>query len=129
MAKDVRTGRETAYGRSLADASISCQVCESVPGARAESGWTAKWSKLGLLAEGFERRGMSPDEARRAARRAYGGVEQAKELHREARSFIRIEQLFKDVRLRRAQSVADAGFYGGSRFQIQRFAILGVVHT
>ena len=55
-------------------------------------------SHLALLAEDFERRGLSPDEARLAARRAYGGVEQAKELHREARSFIRIEQLFQDVR-------------------------------
>ena len=55
-------------------------------------------SHLALLAEDFERRGLSPDEARRAARRAYGGVEQAKELHRETRSFIRIEQLFQDVR-------------------------------
>ncbi len=54
-------------------------------------------SHLALLAEDFERRGLSPDEARLAARRAYGGVEQAKELHREARSFIRIEQLFQDV--------------------------------
>ena len=34
----------------------------------------------------------------RAARRAYGGVEQAKELHREARSFMWIEQFVKDVR-------------------------------
>ena len=55
-------------------------------------------SHLALLTEDFERRGSSPDEARQAARRAYGGVEQAKELHREARSFIHIEQLFKDVR-------------------------------
>jgi hypothetical protein len=55
-------------------------------------------SHLALLEEDFERRGLSPDEARQAARRAYGGVEQAKELHRETRSFIRIEQVFQDVR-------------------------------
>jgi predicted permease len=54
-------------------------------------------SHLALLKEDFERRGLSPEEAARAARRAYGGVEQAKELHREARSFVWIEQLFKDV--------------------------------
>jgi hypothetical protein len=34
-------------------------------------------SHLILLADDFERRGMSPEEARLAARRAYGGVEQA----------------------------------------------------
>ena len=55
-------------------------------------------SHLALLAEDFERRGLSPDEARLAARRAYGGVEQAKELHREARSFMWMEHLFQDAR-------------------------------
>src|SRR5580692_5314353 len=56
---------------------------------------------LALLQEDFERRGMPPEDARLAARRAFrdqgGGVEQAKELHREARSFVWIEQLFKDL--------------------------------
>ena len=52
---------------------------------------------LSLLQDEFERRGVPPEEARLAARRTHGGVEQAKELHREARSFIWIEQLFKDV--------------------------------
>ena len=45
---------------------------------------------LALLQDSFERRGLAPAEARLAARRAYGGVEQAKELHREARSFLPI---------------------------------------
>jgi putative ABC transport system permease protein len=68
-------------------------------GPRAESEMAREIeSHLALLEEDFERRGLSPDEARLAARRAYGGVEQAKELHREARSFIRIEQLVQDVR-------------------------------
>src|SRR5580698_7974452 len=53
---------------------------------------------LALIAEDFERRGLSAGEARQAAHRSYGGVAQAKELHREARSFMRIEQLFQDVR-------------------------------
>jgi putative ABC transport system permease protein len=51
-----------------------------------------------MLQEDFERRGLSPEDAKLAARRAYGGVEQAKELHREARSFQWIEHLFKDLR-------------------------------
>src|SRR5580698_7502445 len=52
---------------------------------------------LTLLQDDFEQRGMSPQEAALAARRAYGGVEQAKELHREARTFLWIEQLFRDL--------------------------------
>ncbi len=55
-------------------------------------------SHLALLREGFERQGMPPAEAALAARRAYGGVEQSKELHREARSFLWIEELARDVR-------------------------------
>ncbi len=53
---------------------------------------------LALLAEDFEHRGLSPEEARQAAHRAYGGIEQAKELHRDARSFPRFEQLLRDIR-------------------------------
>jgi predicted permease len=53
---------------------------------------------LALLQEDFERRGMNSQEAALAARRAYGGVEQAKELHREARSFVGIEQFAQDLR-------------------------------
>src|SRR5579862_7387264 len=53
---------------------------------------------LALLQDEFENQGMAPQDARRAAKRAYGGVEQTKELHRETRSFVWIEQLFKDIR-------------------------------
>ena len=45
-------------------------------------------SHLILLEDDFQRRGMTPDEARLAARRAYGGVEQAKQLHRDERSIL-----------------------------------------
>jgi len=55
-------------------------------------------SHLALLQEKFERGGLAPLEARLAARRAYGGVEQAKELHREVRSFVWLEHLAKDIR-------------------------------
>jgi hypothetical protein len=55
-------------------------------------------SHLALLADDFERRGMSPDEARLAARRAYGGVEQAKQAHRDERSLLWIEQTIQDLR-------------------------------
>jgi len=55
-------------------------------------------SHLALLQDEFRRRGMSADEARLAAKRAYGGVEQAKELHRETRSWIWLEQVRQDTR-------------------------------
>jgi predicted permease len=55
-------------------------------------------SHLTLLADDFERRGMAPEEARLAARRAYGGVEQAKQAHRDERSPLWIEQAVQDLR-------------------------------
>jgi predicted permease len=55
-------------------------------------------SHLALLEDEFLRRGMDLPEARLAARRAYGGIEQAKELHRDARSLAWLEQLLQDVR-------------------------------
>src|SRR6202789_2957742 len=55
-------------------------------------------SHLALFEDDFRRQGMSQDEARIAARRAYGGVEQAKQLHREERSILWMEQTFADLR-------------------------------
>jgi predicted permease len=53
---------------------------------------------LALLEEDYQRQGMTPEEARMAARRTYGGVEQSKELHRDERSFLWLEQAWQDVR-------------------------------
>jgi hypothetical protein len=53
-------------------------------------------SHLALLQEDFEKRGLTPEAARREAQRSYGGLEQAKELHRETRSFPWLDQLTKD---------------------------------
>ncbi|MGP0076638.1 MAG: ADOP family duplicated permease [Bryobacteraceae bacterium] len=53
---------------------------------------------LDLLEDEFERRGMPRKDARLAALRAYGGVEQAKELHRGERSFLAVEQTLRDFR-------------------------------
>src|SRR5436309_13338404 len=53
---------------------------------------------LELLTEENIRRGMSPAEARYAARREFGGVEQAKELHRDQRGLPFLETLLQDVR-------------------------------
>jgi len=55
-------------------------------------------SHLALLADDLERRGMSPEDARLAAKRAYGGVEQAKQAHRDERSLLWMEQALQDLR-------------------------------
>jgi len=64
---------------------------------RAESDLTREVeSHLGLLEEQFRLEGMSPEDARLAARRAFGGVEQAKEHQRDARAFRWIDDLRRD---------------------------------
>jgi putative ABC transport system permease protein len=55
-------------------------------------------SHLQLLQDDFRLRGMSADEARLAAKRAYGGIEQAKELHRETRTWLWLDQARQDIR-------------------------------
>lgn len=53
---------------------------------------------LAMMEEDFRRRGMSAEEAKLAARRAFGGMEQAKERYRDQRGFIGLEQLWQDAR-------------------------------
>ena len=55
-------------------------------------------SHLALLEDEHLKRGMNREEARLAAKRSYGGVEQAKECQRQERSFIWLEQTRRDVR-------------------------------
>jgi len=55
-------------------------------------------SHLTLIADEFERRGMSPEEARLAARRAYGSVEQAKQAHRDERAPLWVQHILQDLR-------------------------------
>jgi putative ABC transport system permease protein len=53
---------------------------------------------LDMLTEENMRRGMSPVEARHAARREFGGVEQTKELYRQQRGIQLIDALLQDLR-------------------------------
>jgi len=55
-------------------------------------------SHLALLEDEYARRGLPPDQAHVAARRAFGGVAQARELHRDARSFVWFEDAWQDLR-------------------------------
>jgi predicted permease len=67
-------------------------------------------SHLAHLEEDFRRQGMSVEEARLAARRTYGGVEQAKQLHRDERSILWFEQTRQNVRFSIRQLRKSPGF-------------------
>ena len=53
---------------------------------------------LALLEDEYRRRGMTPDEATLAARRAIGSVALAKDRHRDARSIAWLDDLQRDLR-------------------------------
>ncbi len=53
---------------------------------------------LEMLTEEHIHRGMTPEEARHAARREFGGVEQAKLIHREQRGLPLLDGFMQDVR-------------------------------
>ena len=55
-------------------------------------------SHLASLENEYRRRGMTPDGARLAARRAMGSVALAKDLHRDARGFVWLDDLRQDLR-------------------------------
>jgi predicted permease len=67
-------------------------------------------SHLALLEEDFLCSGLSAEEAHLAARRAYGGVEQAKQMHRDERSILWLEQLGQDIRYALRQLCMAPGF-------------------
>jgi predicted permease len=54
-------------------------------------------SHLQLLEDEFLRRGLTPQAAKQAARRTLGGVEQTKEIHRDARSIRWLLEIRRDV--------------------------------
>ena len=55
-------------------------------------------SHLAEATEEYVRQGLSPEEARRAAQRSFGGVTQAREVYRQVRSFMWLEDFARDVR-------------------------------
>src|SRR2546429_8632557 len=65
---------------------------------------------LALLEDEYLRQGMTADDARRAARLAYGGVEQTKQLHRDERSFQGLSQILQDTRYTLRQLRKSPGF-------------------
>ncbi len=67
-------------------------------------------SHLAMLLEENLRRGMLPDEARRAALRSFGGVEQAKEAYRDQRGLPFLETLIRDARYGLRMLAKNPGF-------------------
>ena len=53
---------------------------------------------LALLEEDFLRRGLAPDEARRAAQLECGNLELTRQLHRDGRAFLWLAQAAQDIR-------------------------------
>jgi predicted permease len=65
---------------------------------------------LALLEDEYLSQGMTAEEARLAAKRAYGGVEQAKQLHRNERSYQGVAQTLQDIRYTLRQLGKSPGF-------------------
>src|SRR5215469_7752725 len=65
---------------------------------------------LEMLVEENLRRGMLPEEARYAALRSFGGVEQAKEEYRDQRGLPMLETLAQDLRSGLSQLRRNPGF-------------------
>ena len=55
-------------------------------------------SHLAEATEEYVRQGLSPEEARWAAQRSFGGVTQTREVYRDVRSFVWVEDVARDVR-------------------------------
>lgn len=65
---------------------------------------------LALIEDEFLRRGLTPAQARIAAKRAFDGVDRAKEMHRDARSLAWLEHAWRDLRYASATLRKNRGF-------------------
>lgn len=65
---------------------------------------------LALLEEEFQRRGMSAEDARVAARRSFGRVDRVRETHRDARSLMWIEDVGRDLHYAKRTLARSPGF-------------------
>jgi hypothetical protein len=65
---------------------------------------------LAEAADEYERQGMSPEQARLAALRAFGGVSQVEQVHRDMRSLTWLDDLRMDLRHTRRRLMRNPGF-------------------
>lgn len=65
---------------------------------------------LELLAADYERQGLTPEQARQAARRAFGGVEQMKEIYRDRAGVSALRACVRDLRFAARLLVKERGF-------------------
>ncbi|MGH9585412.1 MAG: ABC transporter permease, partial [Acidobacteriaceae bacterium] len=87
------------------------RFCQLFTNSRAEAELAKEIAAhLALLEDEYLRQGMNPDDARLAARRAYGGVEQAKQLHRNERAFQGLVHILQDTRFTFRQLRKSPGF-------------------
>src|ERR1700688_331819 len=89
---------------------------------------------LELAVEENLRRGMPPEEARRQALIRFGGVEQAKERHRDARTLPTLDELSQDLRYALRTFRRDRGFVAIAIFILTlgigaNIAVFSVVNT
>lgn len=73
-------------------------ICAVWPSAREADLERELLSHVALVEDEHRLRGLSPEDARRLARRGVGSVAYAKDLHRDARSFVWIDDLRRDIR-------------------------------
>jgi putative ABC transport system permease protein len=77
---------------------FACRLLNAMRPARAESELAREIaSHVALLEDDYRRRGMTPEEAARAAAIAFGGKTQTQDLHRDARSFAWLDDLRRDL--------------------------------
>src|ERR1700690_3806435 len=67
-------------------------------------------SHIDLAVEENQKRGMSPQQARTAAMRSFGGVTQVRETYREQRGIPMLEQINRDIRFALRQLLRSPGF-------------------
>ncbi len=72
-------------------------------------------SHLAEATEEYVRQGLSPEEARRAAQRSFGGVTQTREVYREVGSFMWLEDLCARLAPRTSHPPQESGVYDGRR--------------